>query len=418
MNKFIFILFLAILLQSTCFGQEKTVIVNLSLKDALEIGFQSHPELQKAKYIINSYKGKYLREISLPPINITVSNDFIPNGTAISNYGERTIEISQNFDFPTLYFTKSARASSEINFAISNYEDERNGIRALIKKSYYYAQSKKLLLDVAEDNFKIAEEFLKKAEIRYKSGEGTNLEFLTAKAQLTEAKSFIATANKDYTTSLNELNYSLGDTRILDLENLTFTDSLIFTDLSLNVTDIIDRSITSNPFLLKLFFQKESSELSKNIALMSYLPSLNASYMLQSSNGTNNYYGIKFGISLPIWFMFDQRGKIQEASANQEILNYEYLNAVNTVKLKINNAFTNFLNNLNQVQLYLHELIPQSEEIYKTANLSYQSGEISYLEFLQAQFTTINTKKNLIKSLMDYREAIINLEESSGLILE
>ena len=85
---------------------------------------------------------------------------------------------------------------------------------------------------------------------------------------------------------------------------------------------------------------------------------------------------------------------------------------------KINSAFIDFINDEKQLTLYQNELIPQAQEILRTADLSYQAGEITYLEFLQAKFTAINAKINLVKSLFDYKEAIINLEESTGYTLE
>ena len=123
-------------------------------------------------------------------------------------------------------------------------------------------------------------------------------------------------------------------------------------------------------------------------------------------------------MSIPLWFMFDQKGQIQEATADIQVSSYELQCVKNTLTQSINSAYIDYLNDEKQLNLYQNELIPQAEEIFRTADLSYQAGEITYLEFLQAKFTTINTRINFIKSLFDYKEAIVNLEKSTGIIIE
>jgi outer membrane protein TolC len=136
--------------------------------------------------------------------------------------------------------------------------------------------------------------------------------------------------------------------------------------------------------------------------------------MKQARAGNKNYYGASFGISVPIWFMFEQRGKIQEASANLGIAEAGLRLVKDQVTLKIKSAFNDYENNLKQVSLYNNDILPQSEEIYRTALTSYDAGEISYIEFLQAQQTLINARSNYINILYNYNMSVTALEESVG----
>ena len=388
------------------------------MKDAIEIGIKNNPDIQKSKYDIEAVKGRNLKDLSPAPLSLSLSNEFIPNGWGISNFDERTIEISQSFDFPTVYFSKNSRANAEINAVNSAYELVTNNIRTFVKRAYYSALEKQKLLKISNENFDIANEFLKKAEIRYKVGEGSNLELLTAKAQLSEAKSLIASAKYEYHEALNDLNYLLGYNSDIDFVNINFRDSLSYNKLSLSLEELTSKSIQTNPYLKKASYELESSEISKQIAWMNIIPSFNVAYMFQTRTGVSNYYGVRLGISAPLWFMFDQKGTIQEANANYQMSYYELQCIKNTIIQKINSSFIDYINDEKQFTLYQNELVPQAEEIFKTADLSYQAGEVTYLEFLQAKFTTINSKTNLIKMLYEYKIAIVNLEESTGLILE
>lgn len=416
---FLFLLFaISLYSQDKSVSQEKHKITFLSLKDAIDLALQNHPELQKSKHSIEAAKGRHLRDISLPPMNLSLGYEFIPNGSAISEFDERTLEISQGFDFPTIYFAKGSKANVEINAANAEFEITTNFVKIAAKRAYYTTLTKYQLLKISEENYDIAGEFLKKAEVRYKVGESSNLELLTAKVQLAEAKSFIGTAKKEYQTSLNELNYSLGYNADIDFNNITFTDSLSYKPQNFSLDELISRSMTVNPGIKKAALELESSEISTRLAWMSLLPSFNVAYLSQANAIGSGFHGFSFGMSLPLWFMFDQKGQIQEADANNQYSNYELKNVKNNVIQKINAAYIDFINDEKQLKLYQNELIPQAEDIFRTAILSYQAGEITYLEFLQAKFTTINTRINSIKSMFDYEEAIINLEESTGLNLE
>jgi len=415
--RHICVLFITLLLVSNIYGQEKFT-KDLSLKQALEIGLNNHPEVQKSRQKIELNKGRFFKDISPPPLNVSISNEFIPSGSGLSNFDERTFEITQGFEFPTIYFAKGSRANSEIKASEYGFEQTQNSIKTQIKKAYFNAQAKQMLLKTAEENLQIASDFYKKAEIRYNVGEGSNLELLTSKTQFTEANAMISLAKREYHTALNHLNFILGYNLEVDFQNIKFSDSLAYIKMSLTLDELINKSLLTNPALKKANTELESSEINKSIASMSYLPSFNASYLFQSRNSNNGYYGFRLGLSLPLWFMFDQKGKVQEANANYMINTYELQNIKNYIVQSINNAFVDFVNDDIQIQLYKNELLPQAEEIFKTANLSYQAGEISYLEFLQAKFTTINTRTNYIKSLYDFKEAIINLEESTSIILE
>ena len=112
--------------------------------------------------------------------------------------------------------------------------------------------------------------------------------------------------------------------------------------------------------------------------------------------------------------MFDQRGKIQEAVANQSISESELQLTKNEIALKIKSAFTDHENNLKQVKLYVNDILPQAEEIYRTAIKSYAAGELTYLEYLQAKQTLISSRNNYINALFNHYQSVFRIEEIAG----
>ena len=259
-----------------------------------------------------------------------------------------------------------------------------------------------------------SKDFFDKAKIRYNVGEGTNLEELTAKVQLSEAKNKLEIAKNDLKAAFAELNYALGYGKDNYNSIPVLTDSLTFTEYTINFEKIIQTVEESNSQILIAELNTGISSVEKTLAWTSLLPNFSLSYFRQSLDGDNSFYGAAFGVSVPLWFLFEQRGTIQEATANQSISEFTLLHTKNEIILKLKNAYTDYTNNQQQLKTYIHDIIPQAEEVYRTAIRSFDEGELSYLEYMQAKQLLINARENYIPALYNYNQTLILLEEIVG----
>lgn len=385
----------------------------ISLSEAIVIGLKQNPEIKSAYEKINSADGRFWSGISLPQPEINLSYDFVPTGKNLNSFTERAIEVSQSFDFPTNYFLQGALYSKEKE--ITQYEHNliRLDVTGRIKTAYYNLVWAKEQLKIEEENLALTEDFMKKAEIRYNVGEGTNLELLTAKVQYTESLNSVARQKNEVLQTNAELNFILGQNQF-EIYDYNPVDDLKYEELNYDEVSLVNKSLNDNAEIKigELTVSKSSTE--NSLAWTSLLPGFNLAYSKQTLEGNDNYYGASFGVSVPLWFMFDQRGKIQETSANESIAEYELQLTKSKVRLRINKAYTQFNNQKKQVQLYKTDLLPQAEEVYYTASKSYEAGEITYLEFLQAKQILINSKSNYLKTLLDYNLSLIELETAAG----
>lgn len=411
MNK-LYVLFAIALLTPCVYGQ--TEIKKLSLKEAVEIGLKNNPEIKSAIENISASKGRFWSGISLPQPEVGVSYEFAPENSSLSNYSEKTVAVSQSFEFPSNYFLKGSKFSKEEEIAVYKLTLTERSVINQVKTSYYKVLTKQYHVKFAEENLLISEDFFKKAEIRQNVGEGTNLERLTAKVQYTEARNNLEVTKNELTTAFAELNYSLGYGKQSYESNFGLTDSLVFVDHKINLKQIYESLEETNPQIKIAGLKYGIASVEKGLAWSSVLPNINLAYFKQTRDGNAGFYGASFGISVPLWFMFDQRGKIQEAAANQSISESELQLTKNGIVLKIKSAFTDHETNLKQVKLYMNDILPQAEEIYRTAIKSYDAGELTYLEYLQAKQTLINSRNNYITALFSYHQSVFRLEEIVG----
>jgi len=384
------------------------------LNEAIEIGLKNNPEVRSAIENISASKGRFWSGISLPQPEVGVSYEYAPVNSSLSNYSERTFEVSQSFEFPSNYFLKGSKFNKEEEIAVYELNLTERSVINQVKTSYYKVLAKQYQVKSAEENLLISEDFSKKAAIRQNVGEGTNLERLTAKVQYTEARNNLEVVKNELTTAFAELNYSLGYGEQSYESQLALTDSLIFVDHKISLEKIF-KSFEDTNLQIKiaeLNYGVSSDE--KKLAWSSLLPNFNLAYFKQTRDGNAGFYGASFGISVPLWFMFDQRGKIQEAVANQLVSESELQLTKNEVVLKFKSAFTDHENNLKQVKLYVNDILPQAEEIYRTAIKSYDAGELTYLEYLQAKQTLISSRNNYINILFNHYQSVFRIEEIAG----
>jgi outer membrane protein TolC len=121
-----------------------------------------------------------------------------------------------------------------------------------------------------------------------------------------------------------------------------------------------------------------------------------------------------FGVSLPIWFLFDQRGQVEEAAAAHAIAQSDLRAKRNSVSQAVWNSYQEFTNDDRQVQLCRDDLLPQAQEVYRSALTSFEAGEITYIEFLQARQTLISARSSYIDALFHYNAALGRLEKAVG----
>jgi len=386
----------------------------LSIEQAIERALQYNPEIKKGIENINGIKGKKLSEISLEQPEISLSYEFIPTGRGLGNYEERTFEVSQSFDFPYDYFLKSSKYDIETSILSHELRSIKQKVISNVRSSYYKILANEEKLKIINENISITKEFYRTSEIRFNVGEGTYIEVLTAKVQLSEAEKNVEIVKNELENSHRELNYAMG---IPDHNyNISFNliNKLEYIQSDVTLDALIKKVSSINPEIKKSELQVNSKSIQKTLAWTSLLPKFNLGYLRQSSQFNSNFYGVSFGFTMPLWFFLDQNGRIKESNAEFNFAKEELRSTKNDVYLKLYNLYNDLKNKEKVVKFYQNEILPQSEEVMMTALKSYTAGEISYVEFLQASQTLITSKINYIETLTDYILTMISIEEITG----
>jgi len=318
-------------------------------------------------------------------------NNLAFNGEPINVFG-----VQQDFLFPTVYFSKKKVNKAGYNLESSAYEIQKKRLKKEVTARFYdyqYAKEKEFIYKQIDSLFR---DFATIAERRFELGETNYLEKITTQSRQKQIQIKLDEAEQDV---------------VLAYVNLT---KMVQVEDSINIRMAAQKKVTLSPVGLENSIELEYY--SKRVNLFDnqrkyekqlLLPDLSLSYFLGSNSNLNqNLYGYYLGLKIPLLF-FGQSSKIKASSIARDIaveqskeyevqLNVEYM-ALNAELIKQEKA----------LKYYEEEGTVISDEILKTATLSFKNGEINYFQYILSLENAYEIKLDYLNSLNDYNQTVI-----------
>ena len=328
---------------------------------------------------------------------------------------DKAIQLSQNIPFPTYYSAKASLYKAELKASEFLQQATSNELKAQVQSYFYQLQyletTKKHLqkLDSLYDNFVVA------SALRYKTGETNMLEKATAETKRGQITQLLKQNEAELAMAYATLK-SLMNTN----ENFVIAENPNFHPITLSNT--MDTAlVANNPSVKFLYQQAVVAEKTKKVEAASVLPDLTIGYFnqsligIQSIDGNDIYFdaskrfqGVNIGIGIPLTF-FSSSARIKSMKYTQQSLVKEADNNKQVLKMQMENAFQQYSQNLSQYNYYKSTAMPNVDLIVSTANVSYKSGEIGYIEYLQALQTATDVRLSYLQSVDQLNQSIINI---------
>ena len=141
---------------------------------------------------------------------------------------------------------------------------------------------------------------------------------------------------------------------------------------------------------------------------------INFNYFKQDFGNGFNFNGYEIGVSVPIWFIFNQNGSIQTAKAQYREIEWSLKEAKLKIKTEIENAWHGYESSKAKINRYEKTIRDLADELQSLTLTGYQLGELDLLRLLDAQQTYLNSEINYYNALKDYYQQIIYLEKYLG----
>lgn len=306
--------------------------------------------------------------------------------------------IQQEFLFPTVYFAGKQVNRKSYDLASSNYEIRKKALERALTATFYeyrYAKEKEAIYRQLDSLYA---DFAGKAARRFELGETTYLEKITALSKRRQITVQLEKAHKDV-----EIAFS-GIVKLVQPVEL----------LEINLNPIQKIPLKSEPTSgipeLDHFAKMISlANATRSLEKQRLLPDITFNYFQETNSGLDNHlYGYQVGLKIPLIFS-GQSSRIKASKIASDIAeeeSVEYRIQLDARLRELQNELTKYGQAL---AYYEEEGTMLSEEILKTANVSFNNGEIDFYQYILSLENAYQIRLEYLDNLNLYNQTVIKI---------
>lgn len=328
---------------------------------------------------------------------------------------DQSYQISQTIPFSTLFGARKQLINAEIKGKQLQKELTVLELKNQVRSYYYqilYLQHNHQQLKQLDSLYS---DFIKIAQLRYKTGDTKKVDVSTAQAKQGEINLLL---------KQNEVYLANAHSNLAALLNIKeeFALACQSTFTPLQISNLLDSNAVANHPAVQSFYQDALiAAQSKKVERSQTLPDITLGYVNQSLigfqnvNGTDKYFNggnrfnsVNIGLAIPLTFgankarvrSLDYKQQAAEANAQQQQRN---------LMAQMQNALLQYQQDMRQYQYFVKDALPNAKEILSAAQLGYKTGDSSYLEYLYALQTATDIQLNYLKSIQQVNQSVINI---------
>ena len=401
-KKFIIVIFLV---YSSLIASEN----ELTVSRALEIARQKNPQINQLRQRIEEKNAEWWSSLGIADPKIIYFDEGI-NLQSHKGFTERRWSIEQSLDFPLTSFYRLQRISLEEETLKEQLQAACLYLKAKIKSHYTELAYSLEMLHLREEQLSIAEKLSFAAITRLEVGESSDLDLMKADILYAESQNAVDEARRAF----HETRYTLFKTIGLDPEDqqyhIDFPDTLVYVNVDVN-QEAAMATLKNQPEYASINKKHLSAAYGVNEAWSTLLPKLDLSYYRQNYGRGFDFYGYQVGFTIPLWFPFNQRGKIQMAKAQERYLEWQKTEIGLELKRRLEIAWHSYEVAKTGIERFLHQIRQKSARLRDLTLEGYLVGEIDQLTLLEAQRTYLNSEKSYFDILRTYYLRLIELEK-------
>ncbi|MEO5998488.1 MAG: TolC family protein [Chitinophagaceae bacterium] len=385
----------------------------LSLDECIRIALANNLQIKTASLEVQRNRVLQRTSLDLPKTSLTLSQDPTSGGNMDNSAG-----ISQNFSLPRVYINQKKALEKQTLLTERSKTITQAEISLHVKQGYYgllYSNEKKKTLDYLDS---IYSDFMHKVEARFKTGETSNLERLTAQSKFQE----LQLSKKENQADIEINQYRLQQLMNYNKPVLIAGDSLKPIVLQKHA----DSSFNNSPLIRYYDQSKDLSAARANVEKSKLLPEFTLGYNHQvvirdfnPAKINRDYYdgtriaGLQFGVTVPL-FTSSYNARIRAEKINESIAQSKRDETERNLQTEWQQGFQRYLKYKQSLDYYLSAGLQLSDEQIRIARFAFDKGEIGYVEFIQNISAAIQSKLNYLTTVYSLNEAVITLQYLQG----
>ncbi len=423
----------ALLFAAFTFASFQLEAKSLTLDEALQLGLQNSPKVQKAKAASEEAHWKKVEAYGgfLPSVSVSAQHLFSKQYQFLDvNLGAGATTIPQvipsnswslNANLPLFDGFSSvnrSRAASLVEEAADNdYQWSRLQAEKEIQLKFAQALAAQKLKSVSQQNLTTLNEHLAQAKALRKGGAATSYDVLRVEVQLNEAQSEVLKTEDDAFIARERLAQALGIEESIE----TLSGELAIPRVD-QIQKLKRESLTDRKDLLALEQRTESADKLDSAAHSYWVPKVALAGSWISYNNRNDAiedqaaYRWAYTVGLTLnWNIFD----IGSIARSQQSI-YQKVQAEKSLTLAKQASSVDFdfwkRRSIYSATLYKAKLsdVEKAQETVRLAKESYRAGVRTSSDVLDSELELFRARAGVVNAELGFSDALINLELSIG----
>jgi outer membrane protein TolC len=395
--------------------QEKVTLEEL-IKEALA----NNPNIKRARYRWGAAIEKIPQAGSLP--NPMFSYTYFPEPVETKlGPNDHRYMLSQTIPYPKKLSLKEEIAGHEAKAAALYHQKDIREVITYLSESYFELLYIQKALKITRQNKDILEELTKIGAADYAADSTALNDVLTAQSKLAQLNYDFLLLQELKETEIARINSLLNrppESGIPKLEDIKV-------HLPYGIDELYETSAKNQEEIKIIDANIQKMQSAEKLAELSYMPDFKLELLysqidtpdgMQPEDAGRDAYGIKIGLSLPLWFSKNDSMIKEKSMKKNEMIQMKNAR-INMTNSMIKNLYFKMNNAQRLTELYSDNLIPQAETTMEKAEEWYKQKNSSFAQLLETQSVWLNFNLAYQRAVADYNKYAIRLQNLLGIEL-
>ncbi|MBA4407838.1 MAG: hypothetical protein C0397_00260 [Odoribacter sp.] len=380
----------------------------LTIKDAVDQAIQNNAQINQMRSQLNQKKAEWRTQTGISSPEISYMKEGIDNKAA-DPFQEQRLTVSQSVDFPlTTSYRLKALKEEEKAMEFSIREEERK-VKVAVKSRYVEVIYALHLQKLRDQQLKLATELYNAVYTQFETGTGNGMDLTRAELQVAESNNDIDDARRQ----LHQARYSLFKLMGLPPENQKYSIEFMDT-LKSNAVEISQITalavLTDQPAYKSSEREMEAANYFLKEAKSNILPDIRFNLYKQDYGTGYNFKGFEVGLSFPIWYPLEQKGRIKMNLARQQEIGWKQKGIRSDMKQQIEHAWHSYEVSSSTIKRYDETIRSKAEKLQTLTMSAYRLGEVDLLNLILAQQIYLNSQQRYLSALREFYIQLVELE--------
>ena len=405
-------------------GSKNSPVTLSSLKDAIQIAFKSNLNIQMQEKEVAASRSDIVvaKSVFFPQANFNASythNDKVLAENIFSGFKNDNIlgvGLSQNIYSGGANYANFKQAVLKLKVQEETLRERKLDTEFETKRLYYGLLLAYETERITEDLFNQAKAHYEDVKHKFSQGTSSRFDVLQSSVQVSKVMPELIRARNAVELIKADLKKLL---KINMLEDLQVEDKLGYSLIDINEQEFLKVAYLNQPAMnlksLGIDINKWAIQLAK--ATNRPQVNVNLNYNLRSNNIGNitdsqyRNWSAGFTVSVPIFDGFSSKGKVDAAKVRYEESFLDKENIADQIAVDIKKACLD-LQQSKAIIDYTKDNIGEAKEALKISEVSYDNGEGTNLNILDAQVSLSQIEKDYSNGIYDYLMARAFLDKT------